>query len=209
MSFGFQLFDENGGLALDDKSFSIVGRDMVLGGKGSFPLYPEFIALGVSGAQLVGKGIIWEINGNSVVYEVLDGKTLTAVVFDDSSKSVAYPVMGLEIFNESGLKTFSSGDRHFEIISASSTRGGTGGAHREPLDRGVIYILHSVFWYVIGLFAVGAGVNGAVLGMDYLAATSTTLALGQRETWRIPVNNWAEHAPNPQYSSQIIRVRAK
>lgn len=211
MSFGFQLFDENGELALDDKSFSIIGRDVVLSGVGSFPLYPEFFALGVSGAQLVGKGFHWYISQDYayVRYEVIGGQTLTAVVFEDSSKSDAYPIMGIEIFSESGLKTFSGGDRHFEIISTLSTRSDIGITHNEPLDMDVIYILHSLASYVVGTIPLGAQLFGAQIGVDYLEATSTTLSLGQYRTWQIPNPDWALYRPRPQYTSQLLRVRAK
>lgn len=209
MSFGFQVFDKNGGLALDDKSFSIIGRDVVLSGSGSFPLYSEFIALGVSGANLVGKRLHWHITESTVVYEVFDGKTLTAVVFEDSSKSVASPVMGLEIFAENGLKTFSSGDRHFEILSDLSMKNTYWRAHTEALDRGVVYILHSLFPRQVGQFPIGAGRFGVIMGVDQLSATSTTLAIAPYESFRILNEIWEISLPDPQRTSQLIRVRAK
>lgn len=209
MSFGFQVFDENGGLTLDDKSFSIIGRDIVLSGKGSFPLYSEFVALGVSGAELVGKSLHWHISDNSVVYEVPSNSTLTAVVFEDSSKSVTSPAMGLEIFSENGLKTFSSGDRHFEILSNLSMKNTYQSAHQETLDRGVIYILHSLFPRQVGGFPLGSGRYGVELGVDQLAATSTTLTVAPYLTHRIIREYWELSLPDPQRTSQLIRVRAK
>lgn len=209
MSFGFQSFDENGGLALDDKSFSIIGRDVVLSGKGSFPLYPEFVALGVSGAELVGKGLHWHISSNSVVYEVTTNSALTAVVFEYNSKSVANPIMGMEIFNESGIKTFSSGDKHFEVISTMSTRSTISRKHSETLDRKVVYILHSLFTYQTGVFPIGGTSWGLELGVDSLSATSTSLVLASYRTARLPYEAWEVGLTEPQRTSQLLRVRAK
>lgn len=210
MSFGFQLFDENGGLALDDKAFSIIGRDAVLSGGGTFPIYPEFVALGVSGAELVGKNLYWHFTGSSVGYAVSGASTMSVVVFEDSSKSVASPVMGLEVFSEDGLKTFSSGDRHFEILSNRYMKNTSWSPTPiETLDKEVIYILHSLFPRPVGQFPIGGGRFGVRMGQDQLSATSTELAIAPYETWGVPAEIQELSLPNPQYTSQLLKVRAK
>lgn len=215
MSFGFQVFDENGGLALDDKSFSIIGRAVTLSGDGAFPLYPEFVALGASGEALVGKNLFWYIGGGSVHYSILNGGgVLDVIIFEDSSKSAANPVMGLEVFSESGVKTFSSGDRHFEIISQTPVLnylpnyGDPPSQFSETLNRKTVYILHSPRWTTIKFVPQPYGV---IVGMDSLSANNQTILVKPRAVNNIQglIPHGLDQTMRTTPSSQLLRVRAK
>lgn len=210
MSFGFQVFDENGEPALDDKAFSIIGREAALSGSGSFPIGDEFVALGVSGEALVGKDLLWYVGGGRVYYDILNGAVLDVIIFEDSIKSTANPTVGLEIFSESGVKSFSSGDSHFEVISQTPVNNYLhySGPHSEVLNRETIYILHSLRHTAIGKTPQPLGTT---VGLDTLSANSQTLFVKTRllhfYQGGFPYDLSQIMASTP--SSQLLRVRAK
>lgn len=210
MSFGFQLFDANGGLALDGKAFSIIGREATLSGNGSFPIGGGFVAMGVHGEALVGKDLLWFVGGGMVYYYILNGGVLDVIIFEDSGESTANPAMGLEIFAESGAKTLSSGDRHFEVISQTPVKNYLHyfGPHSEILNRETIYILHSLRHTAIGRTSVPFGTT---VGLDTLSADSQTLYVKTRQLFfhQGEFPRVLSDLMGTYPSSQLLRVRAK
>lgn len=206
MSFGFQVFDASNGPILDDKAFSITGRSTTLSGSGTFSVGNEFVALGVSGGALVGKDLLWYVGAGRVYYNILNGAALNVIIYE--RRSTANPKYGLEIFSASGEKTFSSGDRHFEVISQSLVWN-VNSHSSEPLNTETIYILHSLSYTIAERTNTPRGFQ---MGLDSLSADSQTIYAKTRVTHFyqgevLPYVLDQVIANNP--SSKLLRVRAK
>lgn len=189
MSFGFEVRDPGGSVALDDTSYRWKGVYFYIPtGEYTLAAPPGFVGIGVRGSELVGKRFTWRYVGGNIV-TVNAGAAISALIFQEDVKSSSYQGIGIEVLNSSGQVTFNSQDIHFIVSEFRSIYDGGVLA----LNYNDIYLAHSFYQQNI-LLEMGydgvdpwrwevrsssIGSNGSVVSFETMRV-SEFLALEQR-----------------------------
>lgn len=147
----FEVFNESGELILSDKSYSIIGQEVVLNrGQVAIENPDDFIGVAVYPSELANGAIVTtgaaprsnistRVNkwGGSNYIKLTGQDTIRAVVFRKDNQSVGGGSFGIEIRDADGLLTFSSSDYHFKLKGIRSATPRPVGFGGQPGTRGL------------------------------------------------------------------------
>lgn len=177
MSFGWEVYGDNGAVLADSSHYSIVVQDLVVPASGELTMAVPagFCFVGVRGKDVVNKGFHFYVT-NTTLHVALTGGGVVGLCVESRvvGRSGNY---GVEVLDEGGNRVFSSSNRYLKYISSTDFR--AWGASI-PLNHNLFYTTTNQDVYVIGQFPIGAGHMGVHCGVSMLTGDGGVIGSGRK-----------------------------